>query len=171
VDPEPDAAPRGSRIHRITDLVVGLLLLVGAVGAAVNAGTATWDAAVLLVRGESVPATVVAADHDSRLGRMDDLVVALPAPYDVRTQVATPREDLEPGDVVATVVDPDAPARAALVDDGWPWRTTVPLLLVPVLALAGLFALGLAAFGRSPGTEPETPEPETPEPGTTEPGP
>lgn len=166
MDPEPAAPPGGSRIHRIADLVVGLLLLVGAVWAATSAGTATWDAAVLLVRGESVPATVVAADHDSRLGRMDDLVVALPAPYDVRTEVATPREDLEPGDVVATVVDPDAPARAALLDDGWPWRTTVPLLLVPVLALAGLFALGLAAFGRSPGTGRETTGRETTEPGS-----
>jgi uncharacterized protein DUF3592 len=160
VEPEPAAPPRVSRLHRLTDLVVGLLLLVGAVWAGVNAGTATWDAAVLLVRGESVPATVVAADHDSRLGRMDDLVVALPAPYDVRAEVATPREDLEPGDVVATVVDPDAPARAALVEDGWPWRTTLPLLLVPVLALPALFALGLAAFGRSPGTGRETAEQE-----------
>ena len=60
------------------------------------------------------------------------------------------------------MVDPDAPARAALAEDGWPWRTTLPLLLVPVLALAGLFALGLAAFGRSPGTGPETTA--TPEP-------
>jgi len=160
VDPEPATPPRGSRIDRVTDLVVGILLLVGAVWAAVNAGAATWDAAVMLVRGESVPATVVAADHDDRLGRLDDLILALPAPYDVRAEVATPREDLGPGDVVPTVVDPEAPVRAALVDDGWPWRTTLPLLLVPLLALAGLFALGLAAFGRSP---------DTTGPGTTEP--
>ena len=37
-----------------------------------------------------MPATVVASDHDDRLGRMDDLVVALPAPYGVRADVATP---------------------------------------------------------------------------------
>jgi hypothetical protein len=148
VEPEPETPSPGSRIDRVTDLVVGLLLLVGAVWAAVGAGSATWDAGVLLVRGETVPARVVAVDHHTRLGRMDDLVVDLPAPYAARAELATPREDLEPGAVVDTVVDPDDPTRAALDEDGWPWRTTLPLLLVPLLAVAGLFGLGTAAFGR-----------------------
>ena len=148
MDVEP-TTPRPSRVDRLTDLVVGVLLLVGAVWGAVNAGTATWDATLLLVRGETVSATVVAVEHRYKLGRMDDVVVALPPPYAGESALETPREDLEPGVVVATVVDPADPTRAALADDGWPWRTTLPLLLVPLLALAGLFALGLAAFGRT----------------------
>jgi hypothetical protein len=154
VGAEQTTPSRGSRIDRVTDLVVGLLLLVGTVWGAVNAGAATWDAAVLLVRGETVPATVVAVEHRYKLGRMDDVVVALPSPWGGRAELTTPREDLEPGAVVATVVDPADPSRAALDEDGWPWRTTLPLLLVPVLALAGLFALGLAAFGRASTRQP-----------------
>jgi hypothetical protein len=155
---------RPSRVDRVTDLVVGLLLLVGAVWGGVNAGAATWDATVLLVRGETVSATVVAVEHRYKLGRMDDVVVALPPPHGGRSELATPREDLEPGAVVATVVDPSDPSRAALEEDGWPWRTTLPLLLVPLLALAGLFVLGLAAFGRgstrkAPQTAEDTAEP------------
>jgi len=147
VDTEP-ATPRPSRIDRVTDLVIGIMLLVGAVWGGVNAGTATWDASVLLVRGETVSATVVAVEHRYKLGRMDDVVVALPPPHGGQAELTTPREDLEPGAVVATVVDPADPSRAALDEDGWPWRTTLPLLLVPLLALAGLFALGRAVFGR-----------------------
>ena len=153
---------RPSRVDRVTDLVVGLLLLLGAVWGGVNAGTATWDATTLLVRGETVSATVVAVEHRYKLGRMDDVVVALPPPHGGQAELATPREDLEPGAVVATVVDPADPSRAALEEDGWPWRTTLPLLLTPLLALAGLFALGLAAFGRSATRQ----EPDTTEPGS-----
>lgn len=172
MDTPPADPPRGSRIDRVTDLIVGLLLLVGAVWAGWAAGSATWDASVLLVRGETVSATVVAVDHDDRLGRMDDLVVALPPPYGGRAELVTPREDLEPGAVVATWVDPADPHRASLADDGWPWRSTLPLLLVPLMALAGLFALGVALIGRGRAGEDADPADATAPDGngTTSPG-
>ncbi|MGE0295374.1 MAG: hypothetical protein AB7R99_01660 [Pseudonocardia sp.] len=94
------------------------------------AGSATWDAAVLAVRGEPREGTVVAVTHTS-WARADRVEVALPGGE--RATVHTPRKDLAAGTPVALVVDPDDGSRAALAGDGWPWRQTVlPLLAVPV---------------------------------------
>lgn len=170
MDTRARVSARASRIDWVTDLVVGLLLLVGAVWTGWTAGSATWDASLLLVRGETVSATVIAVDHDYRLGRTDDVVVELPPPYSARAELVTPREDLEPGTAVATWVDPDDPQRVSLADDGWPWRSTLPLLLVPLMGLAGLFALGLAAFGRgTPDQGAESDAGSGPAPGVTGP--
>lgn len=122
-----------------------------------QAGTATWDAAVLAVRGEVVSARVVEVELHRRLGMADDLVV-VPAGSDLGVPVVTHREDIPVGAVVDVVVDPGDPERADLASDGWPWLATLmPLFLAFVCGVTALLTLG-AALGIA-----------TEEPGDTEP--
>ncbi|MDD7938887.1 hypothetical protein PHK61_10705 [Actinomycetospora lutea] len=125
-----------------------------------QAGTATWDAAVLALRGEVVSARVIDAQLHTKLGMADDLVV-VPAGSDVAATVSTHREDLGVGAVVDVVVDPDDPTRADLASDGWPWLATVmPLFLAFVCGVSALLTLS-AALGLPPPDETD---------GTDEPG-
>ncbi|MGE3286881.1 MAG: hypothetical protein AB7J32_12380 [Pseudonocardia sp.] len=113
------------------------------------AGSATWDAAVLAVRGELKAGTVAAVTHTS-WARADRVEVAVAGSG--WATVHTPRKDLAAGTPVALIVDPDDGSRAALADDGWPWRQTVlPLLAVPVaLAFASnVRPGGLRGAGRA----------------------
>ncbi|MFC5141313.1 hypothetical protein ACFPK1_23955 [Actinomycetospora rhizophila] len=137
--------------------VVTLALVAATLWLLWQAGTATWDAAVLAVRGEVVSARVVDAQLHTRLGMADDLVV-VPAGSDVAATVSTHREDLGVGAVVDIVVDPQDPGRADLASDGWPWLATVmPLFLAFVCGVAALLTLG-AALGLAPPEEPDAPE-------------
>jgi len=141
--------------------IVTLALVAGTVWLLWQAGTATWDAAVLAVRGEVVSAQVVEVDLHRKLGVADELVV-VPAGGDVAAPITTHREDIPVGAVVDVVVDPDDPARADLASDGWPWlATTMPLFLAIVCGVTALLTLGFALGVPMPSEEDEperTPE-------------
>ncbi|MEJ2860373.1 hypothetical protein [Actinomycetospora flava] len=141
--------------------LVTLALVAGTVWLLWQAGTAVWDAGVLLVRGEVVSARVVEVDLHRKLGMADELLV-VPAGGDVAAPISTHREDIPVGAVVDVVVDPDDPARADLASDGWPWlATTMPLFLAVVCGVTALLTLGFALGVPMPSEEDEpgrTPE-------------
>ena len=139
---------RPSRVDRVTDLVVGLLLLLGAVWGGVNAGTATSgrDDAPRPRRdrvghGGRGRAPVQLGRHGRRLRRAADAprrAGGLATPR--RTSARRCRRGR------GRPADPTAPPERTAGRGGRRCRCCVA-----VLALAGLFALGLAAFGRRPG--------------------
>ncbi|MDF2977517.1 MAG: hypothetical protein K0S40_2245 [Actinomycetospora sp.] len=146
--PVEDARPPVPRTRSaIVGAVVSGLVLLGVAGWLFWLGaTATWDAGVLLVRGEDVLSTVVEVDLNTKTGMPDELVVVHPPPYTAEATIVTRRHDIGVGAVVPVVVDPYDPSRAALVDAGWPWFATLGrLLFAPLFGLFGLFLLVWAA--------------------------
>jgi hypothetical protein len=123
---------------RVAALTAGVTLLY-------LSGSAAWDSHVLSVRGEPRRATVLPVDRTSwaRADAAGVTVEGLAAP--VLTSVITPRKDLQAGDVVDVIVDPEDPRRGALAGDGWPWRQVlIPLCALPLVVLLGL------RYGRLP---------------------
>jgi hypothetical protein len=123
---------------RIAALTVGLVLLY-------LSGSAAWDSLALGVRGEPHRATVLHVDRTS-WARADGAEVAVEGfGGPVVTSVTTPRKELQVGDGVEVIVDPENPKRAALAGDGWPWRQVlIPLCALPLIVLLGL------RYGRLP---------------------
>ncbi|MEJ2890451.1 DUF3592 domain-containing protein [Actinomycetospora aeridis] len=143
-DDEAPAGPTPTVRARVGWAVVTLGLVGLTLYLLWQGGSAIWDAAVLAARGETVSARVVEVDLNTKLGMPDELVV-LPGGATVPVEIATRREDIGVGAVVDVVVDPDAPDRAALASDGWPWLATLmPLFLAPWVALSALVTLGPA---------------------------
>lgn len=149
----PATAPPAVRRTR-TSIVAGVLAGLAALGFAgwilVRGLDTSVDAAVLVVRGEVVAATVVDVDLDTKPGLPDELVVALRPPYTGHAVIDTRRHDIGVGQVVAVHVDPEDPTNATLVADGWPWSATVDLLFAPMAALGGLALLARAASPATP---------------------
>jgi hypothetical protein len=99
-------------------------------------GSAAWDAHMLGLRGELRPGTVLELTRTS-WGKADRATLAI-AGASSAVQVSTPRKDLDVGDAVEAIVDPQEPQRAALAGDGWPWRQVLlPLCGLPLVALLG----------------------------------
>lgn len=154
-DTDVSPAARGSRApSRVARTGWGLLALVWiglTVWLLVQFVATTWNAGVLLVRGEVVQATVVEVDLRTRFGREDELVVTTGPPHTGRAEIATYREDIPVGAVVPVVVDPDDTSRASLAEDGWPWYATLfPLFMAPLAALAALLTVGRAVGDPAP---------------------
>jgi hypothetical protein len=134
-----------------------LLVRIGALIAAVvllqMSGSAAWDAHVLGLRGELRSATVVELTRTS-WGKADRATIAI-AGAGPAVQVTTPRKDLDVGEAVEAIVDPQEPQRAALAGDGWPWRQ----VLLPLWGLLLVALLG-GRYGRWPETEPARSHPD-----------
>ena len=118
------------------------------------AGSATWDAHLLRVRGEVRPATVVEVDPTG-WGKPERAWIAVAGADGtiVTARVTTSRKDLEAGRAVHAVVDPSDPQRAALAGEGWPWRQTV----VPLMGLL-LVVTYVGKYGRWPLPVPPAPQ-------------
>lgn len=155
-----------SRTARAGWGVMGLAWFVATSWLVLQFVSTTWDAGVLLVRGEVVAATVVEVDLGTKLGQSDELVVTTGPPHSGRAEITTRREDIPVGAVVEVVVDPDDTSRASLAEDGWPWYATLfPLFLIPFTALAALLTGGRALVGSSPDDDGDAPRASSGTPG------
>jgi hypothetical protein len=122
----------------ITVLLVRIAALAAAVLLLQMSGTAAWDAHVLDLRGELRPATVLDVTQTKWLMPYRVTLAVAGVGPSAAVQVET-RKDLDVGDRVEAIVDPQEPQRAALAGDGWPWgRVLGPLWGLLLVAVFGV---------------------------------